>query len=68
MITTHIERLKDLYGIKWSFTSDEEIIKEVEKISDNKINEKIKDIQANTNIPNKKSYLINFWQKYATNR
>lgn len=68
MITTHGERLKDLYGIKWNFTSDEEIMKEVNKISDNRINEKIKDIQANVNISNKKSYLINFWKKYATNR
>ena len=68
MITTHWERLKDLYGIKWSFTSDEEIMKEVNKISDNKTEEKIKDIYANINISNKKSYLINFWEKYATNR
>lgn len=68
MITTHVERLKDLYGIKWNFTSDNEIMKEVNKISDNKTEEKIKDIHANVNISNKKSYLINFWQKYATNR
>lgn len=40
MITIYGERLKDLYGIKWSFTSDEEIMKEVNKISDNRINEK----------------------------
>lgn len=68
MITTHGERLKDLYGIKWNFTSDEELMKEVNKISDNRTEEKIKDIQANINISNKKSYLINFWEKYATNR
>jgi len=35
MITTHGERLKDLYGIKWNFTSNEELMKEVNKISDN---------------------------------
>ena len=68
MITTHWERLKDLYGIKWNFTSDEEIMKEVNKISDNKINKKIKHIKANASIPNKRSYLINFWKKYETNR
>ena len=29
MITTHGERLKDLYGIKWNFTSNEELIKDL---------------------------------------